>query len=561
MCDSEQASSADVVVVAPISPTMGISNVGSLGTYSINSLSQTMCASSTRRRNRLMTKMWSGKMRRRCTVESLAGVSSVASIATTVTTSPRTVKILSDKSETAAPSTRLSRSAFDSCRTEEEDKSELRSVFVHAEELAAQKTGGHKCSLERLRGMTAQEVNLLVESSVCVLIILNALFIGFSMDMIEEHRSLIINFEVVFTVTFILELFLKLGVSGFKQHFTGDTCLMNAFDALLIVLDLIQLGIQLSFQDAPTSVRNLPQVSLFRIVRFVRLARILRLLRHPVLETFLMMMHGIVGGLPTLGCALCLFAFSVYLVALMSREVLGRHSEDEHIYEYFYDVPRAMVTTFRCSFGECSTIDGTPIFEHVDAKYGIGFSLMYCLFAFSMSIGMFNVISAIFIQSTLEAGAGIVKKHKKARLQDDELWASRINIIVRKIAQDFLEVEPSDKLSEYVEDIYNMDISNDDIDCIGADPEVKKALGELDVDPEDHECLSEILDVDQNGSVAVIELLQAIKRLRGDPRRSDLVTVDLLCRSIQNTLKEVQQVLLQSLHPARDSILRVNGVH
>eukprot|EP00929_Paragymnodinium_shiwhaense_P099463 TRINITY_DN6111_c0_g2_i1.p1 TRINITY_DN6111_c0_g2~~TRINITY_DN6111_c0_g2_i1.p1 ORF type:complete len:655 (-),score=105.85 TRINITY_DN6111_c0_g2_i1:201-2165(-) len=438
---------------------------------------------------------------------------------------------------------RRSRSAFDGLRTADEDKDELRIVFEHAEEIE-DKLNEEKSLMDQLREMNRQQLEMLLDSVIGILIVCNAVFIGVSLDATPEQGRIIFAIDLFFSVAFISELLIKLCVNGFNGQFRGENRLMNIFDASLIAIDLLQLSLQVLYPDATNNMANMPSASLFRVVRLCKLVRILRLLRHPVLQTLLMMMHGMIGGLPTLGWALLLFMFSVYIVALLCREFLGRQEED-HTHSYFSDVPRAMITTFRCSFGDCTDLAGTPIFEHVDKKHGIGFSVFYCLFAFTMSIGMFNVISAIFVQSTLAAATGMKAKQKKARLQDDVLWATRVNAIVRKIASTVLDLDETERLSEHTDMIYDLDVSCDTMDRIGMDPVVRAALEELDVDAEDHECLSEILDVDQNGSVVVIELLQAIRRLRGNPRRSDIVSVDLLCRSIQSTLKEMQQSLTE----------------
>merc|ERR1712232_1403932 len=106
------------------------------------------------------------------------------------------------------------------------------------------------------------------------------------------------------------------------------------------------------------------------------------------------------GGMSTLGWAIVLFTLCVYIVALLFREYLGRREHPE-ILKYFNTVPRAMFTIFRCSFGDCTTDNGAPIFEYVDQHYGFVYSLTYCTFVFVMTVGLFNVISAIFVESTL----------------------------------------------------------------------------------------------------------------------------------------------------------------
>eukprot|EP00929_Paragymnodinium_shiwhaense_P005555 TRINITY_DN10770_c0_g6_i1.p1 TRINITY_DN10770_c0_g6~~TRINITY_DN10770_c0_g6_i1.p1 ORF type:complete len:701 (-),score=110.27 TRINITY_DN10770_c0_g6_i1:431-2533(-) len=442
----------------------------------------------------------------------------------------------------AAPAVKRSKSNFEAFRTEEEDKEDLMALFKVAEDWALAQVKPAS-PWAKLREMTKGNIELVVDSVIGILIVLNAIFIGVSMDAPESHQNIVVGIDVSFSVAFILELCFKVSLHGFRRHFRGGSRWMNTFDAALILMDIVQLAIQAIYPSATSSVADLPSASIFRVVRLVRLVRILRLLRHPALQTLLMMLHGMVGGLPTLAWALLLFVSSVYIVALMLREFLGR-ARHEQVYEYFDSVPRSMVTTFRCSFGDCSTIQGTPIFEHVDSAYGFGFSVFYCLFAFVMSIGMFNVISAIFVQSTLMAASALKSKRKKERLQDEDLWASRIYIIVRKALDLAYPWEHEEfSLSELVEEIHDLSVETSQLEFLVADPEVKSALEDLDIDPEDNQTLADVLDVEQTGDILLIELLQGLRRLRGNPRRSDIVAVDLTCRSMQNALKSIQTQL------------------
>eukprot|EP00929_Paragymnodinium_shiwhaense_P005544 TRINITY_DN10770_c0_g1_i1.p1 TRINITY_DN10770_c0_g1~~TRINITY_DN10770_c0_g1_i1.p1 ORF type:complete len:497 (+),score=70.92 TRINITY_DN10770_c0_g1_i1:95-1585(+) len=450
-----------------------------------------------------------------------------------------------DMSEHSRPVIKKSKSSFEGFRTEEQDKVDLRCIFQLAESFNKQELEIPELpKWQRLQTLTAAQIEMVLDSVIGTLIVLNAMFIGVSMDTPDSHQKYVLGIDMFFSGAFIIELGVKLLVHGFAGQFRGENRFMNMFDAGLIFVDLVQLAFQLIYPSAASNMANLPSASIFRVVRLARLIRILRLLRHPVLQTLLMMLHGMIGGLPTLGWALLLFVMTVYVVALMFREFLGR-DEHEFIYEYFNDVPRAMITTFRCSFGECVTVQGTPIFEHVGQHYGIGFSLFYCLFAFAMSIGMFNVISAIFVQSTMAAATALTNRQKKARLQDDGLWASRAHrIVTRIVALCFpWESDESNNLSDLVDFVYDLKLETSTLDTLGNDAEIKAALSELDIDPEDHQHLSDILDAEQKGEIAVIELLQGIRRLRGNPRRSDIVAIDLTCRAMQNTLKDMHTLL------------------
>merc|ERR1712139_4553 len=68
---------------------------------------------------------------------------------------------------------------------------------------------------------------------------------------------------------------------------------------------------------------------------------------------------------------------------------------------------------------------------------------------------------------------------------------------------------------------------------------IQEHLDALDIDKEDHKRLSDILDPDHSGTVGVLELVDGLKRLRGEPRRSDIVTVDLMVRALQEKVHEI----------------------
>merc|ERR1740121_2071203 len=175
----------------------------------------------------------------------------------------------------------------------------------------------------------------------------------------------------------------------------------NVFDTALIIIDLMQMMIILFFASKDAEA---PAASLLRVVRLFKLLRIVRLLRNEMFRDLMSMIQGIMGGWQTLGWALVLFFIMVYVISLVFRETLGR-KEYEHVTNHFDSVPRAIFTTFRCSFGDCSSNGGAPIFAHVFDNYGIFHSAFYCAFTFGMSVGLFNVISAIFVESTMAAAA------------------------------------------------------------------------------------------------------------------------------------------------------------
>merc|ERR1719189_1533093 len=132
-----------------------------------------------------------------------------------------------------------------------------------------------------------------------------------------------------------------------------------------------------------------------------------------------------------------LFLLMVYVMALVFRELLGREDRG-NIRTNFETVAKAMLTTFRCSFGDCSGPTGDPIFTAVNEEYGALHTLLLSLFVFVVTIGVFNVISAIFVQSTMASALKVEEDRKSARLADRVRWSTSICTLIERL----LELSP-----------------------------------------------------------------------------------------------------------------------
>jgi len=272
--------------------------------------------------------------------------------------------------------------------------------------------------------------------------------------------------------------------------------------------------------------------------------RLLRVFKLKVFAEVLSMIQGIVGGMGTLMWSMVLYVIVVYVVAIFCRATLGRE-QVENVYEVFNSVPRAMFTTFRCSFGDCETSGGQPIFEYVHEGYGAMASLCYCFFVFGITIGLFNVISAVFVESTLAAASAAQHAQKNARLQDDSLWNTRITTLVKSMVAASEQFSVHGKLSGSVDAIYQVDVRSSLLNELVDIPEVKQALDDLDINPDDHRYLSELLDPDSGGTISVVDFVNGLRTLRGEPRRSDIVYVKMMIRSMQLAVSETQTLVLE----------------
>merc|ERR1740121_495012 len=237
------------------------------------------------------------------------------------------------------------------------------------------------------------------------------------------------------------------------------------------------------------------------MIRLCKLIRLVRLLEGDQFKDLFNMVHGMLGGSTTLYWATLLFFLAIYVVALVFRETLGRKAYP-HIYGSFRTVPKALFTTFRCSFGDCNDEEGYPIFEHVALKYGMWHTLFFCIFTFAITIGLFNVIAAMFVESTVSTAVALNKKRANERLQDKKLWANQIYIIIRKLLelhhreQGEEEDDKPSKLSDRAGEIMKLSVDRAIVDDLVQKPEIKLALDELGINRNDHKHLSDILDPD-----------------------------------------------------------------
>merc|ERR1719330_1761510 len=102
-----------------------------------------------------------------------------------------------------------------------------------------------------------------------------------------------------------------------------------------------------------------------------------------------------------------LVALLLYAAALVFREALGEHGahgQEEAVVPEFANVGTAFFTLFRCVVAsDCSTREGQPIFVIVGEDWGAEYAVMYCFLVFIMDFGLFNVIVALYVESTIAA--------------------------------------------------------------------------------------------------------------------------------------------------------------
>merc|ERR1712232_503375 len=89
-----------------------------------------------------------------------------------------------------------------------------------------------------------------------------------------------------------------------------------------------------------------------------------------------------------------------------------------------------------------------------------------------------------------------------------------------------------------MEDASSLILSKDFFKVLIQDESFKEILHEFDIGNEDIPDLFDTFDADLSGFLSVKELLRGIKKMRGEPKRSDIVEVGLVVHAIHDLLTE-----------------------
>jgi len=247
--------------------------------------------------------------------------------------------------------------------------------------------------------------------------------------------------------------------------------------------------------------------------------------------------------------SMVMISVPLYVVAIILRETLGKedgamNSGDGA--ESFSTLAKAFFNIFRCVVvGDCSDETGRPIFVLVAARYGWAYGVIYGMTVVCMTFGIFNVIIAIYVESTVAAAKHNDMKQKDARMRNHDIFkekALELALLAYSYKNNLDMSEVMGKATD-LEEVYAMEITAEEFEAICEQPSFSDILNELDIAAADHLSLFDTLDVDHGGSVDVDELIAGIKRLRGDARKSDIVAVILAVRHMTEMLDGALKIL------------------
>jgi len=398
----------------------------------------------------------------------------------------------------------------------------------------------------------------IMEPIVALLIVANGVMIGLQTHPGNEDWSGWPAMEAAFTCTLLVEIFIRMYFMRCRNYWCGPDRYWSYFDVFLVATGLSDAILQAIVDE---NIIDANGTSLLRFCRLIRLVRIVKVFRIKAMRDLRLMVKGLIAGVRTLTLAFLLLFGVLYVISGLAAITIGSDSKtkDLNLDTYFSDIPQTMFTAFRCFTGECTNEFGHPILIELKEAYGLPFVLAYIISYMLVSMGIFNVILAVYVDITMKAA----KENDAVTAEQYSRESVRVARATRELLKKFQaayhtfhEMEEDDdtgkrlakmKLNKpsklFAQDgMHDMEITKEMFLLIIQDRSVQKLMNELDLPP-DRANMFEIIDADGSGTLQLAELLHGLLKMRGDISKSDAVAAYLATKAVQNMLTEIKEDL------------------
>jgi len=388
-----------------------------------------------------------------------------------------------------------------------------------------------------------------LEPFVAVLIIANGIMIGFQTSPQYEDWDGWIYLELTFIIFLLLEMGLRIRLLRCKNYWCGADRLWNFFDCFLALSGIADIAVQAFSHQNP----DLPATSLLRFCRLIRLVRVVKVFRLKMMKDLRLMVKGLIAGIRTLTLAFTLLFAVVYVISGFATMTIGSSKSDHAA--YFISIPTAMFTAFRCYTGECVTDEGYSITSKLGFDFGLPFIFGYVISYMLVTLGIFNVILAVYVDITMKAA----KENEAITAEQHSRESVRIAQTVRELLKKFRaayrkfhEKPVDDGVAQKNFDAVNLStvyaddevaneisVSKELFLLMVQDRSVQNLMDDLELPP-DRATLFDSIDADGSGTLQLGELVQGLLKIRGELNKSDTVAALLATKALQNVVVEMR---------------------
>lgn len=406
-----------------------------------------------------------------------------------------------------------------------------------------------------------------------ILILLNVVTLTCSLDYAWPHWEKI---ETTFTFLFMSEVCLRIGIAGPEEHFMGPDRMWNIFDIAVVIVGLSDLVMQSANKGSEAT-----NGTAIRMLRLLRMAKMVRVLRLKAFKELRLIVSGLIGGLRTIFWAFVFLFVFILMLGITTKEFLAMEPQKmecadkpwkcnevhDHLTKFreelFGSVPRCMFTIFRCFVAEgCTSMDGTPLMPLLWDQSGGSVCILYVMCFLFLSFGLFNLIMATIVESTMEAAKLDETRRSRQRQREHLVMAHAIQTLVTilcsdddtwktKLRRSSLSWEGIGRNGWWwnrrpqpdLQGLLSSRISTKRFHCMLDHPTIQVLLERLGIQMTDPHNYIEAFDANQDGVLSVAELVKGLLKLRGTVEKADVVATLMVARDMQRSLKQVETML------------------
>ncbi|CAK9005778.1 unnamed protein product [Durusdinium trenchii] len=398
-----------------------------------------------------------------------------------------------------------------------------------------------------------------------------------------------------FGVFFILESLLKICAMGPRTYFCGREKWWNLFDSGISLAALAELIYNLVSRGIENTMPTRIALTL-RVLRLARVSFYMKLIQTPLLQELANIVQGFLVAVPSLFWVLVTLSVVIYVAALAMRATVAQLSSDlqsldvcgsgdlydlnvtlpagcgglADVYgqEYCGTVLGCMFTIFRCILGDCTTKGGRSLTLMWSHGYGVQFDVFYAFSMVCVIFGMFNIITAIFVEATMNGLKDSETERKYAQAYESNYMTEQLGKIVLSITKHVQNLRKAETVQDRLKRSlsWGSNSSTDSMDkemflteeefisAIRA-TDVRMLLDDLDVVLEPRPGVFEAFNSEEDGTVSMSELVSGLMSFRGELHK---VGVSL---GIPKTIPRAtpaaprQKLLIFGKQPRRESVL------
>mmetsp|Transcript_23076 Transcript_23076/g.46397 ORF Transcript_23076/g.46397 Transcript_23076/m.46397 type:complete len:546 (+) Transcript_23076:54-1691(+) len=362
-----------------------------------------------------------------------------------------------------------------------------------------------------------------VELFIGIVIVLNAIFIGFETDYtakfpVDDPPMVFAVVSSCFTLTFTFELLLRLYAER-MSFLRSEQLTWHMLDVFIVLTSLTELVIEF----LPKSVKGGDSASMgtttqFRILRVVRITRLIRVIRMARLIRFFRALrtlaHQLIHTVKSLVWGLLLLTIVVFSFGILFTQSVTMYRETEKLIDadyitdreeplaiYWSTVPRSMATLFMSITGGVSWVEVVYPLSNV-GEWHVALFIGYVGFA---QFAVLNVLTGVFCQNAIDSAQHDQDLVMQSILQQKQMYVDRLFKIFQELDTDHSGTLTIEELEHHL----NTEA-------------IQAYFHSLDLDVSDIRTFFKLLDLNGGDDIDTEEFVASCLRLRGGARGVDL---------------------------------------